>query len=84
MKIKYIADDGKEFETQQECVAHEAAQWSALISGAAKVDIELASTYAPSHRALATALEHAGRLCAEARRKAGDLKRKVPERKKAE
>jgi hypothetical protein len=75
VKIKYIAEDGKEFDDEKSCREHEATNWKLLIADANSTDLERALAYDESHRPLAAALEQAGRLCGEARREAGDLKR---------
>jgi hypothetical protein len=72
MKVQYIANDGKAFDTEADCRAHEDQAWRKLLLKLKPEDLEAA--LGRQNVPLADALEKAGRLCGEARRKAGLFK----------
>jgi hypothetical protein len=74
MKVQYIANDGKIFETEKACREHEEATWKKLFLRLKETDIDAA--LARENIPLAEAFERMGRLCGDARRDAGEFKRR--------
>ena len=71
--MKYLAFDGKVFESVEECAAHEAARPEARVVGLTADQV--AAALARTDVDLADAFEALGSKIARARRESGDLKR---------
>ena len=71
--MKFLAFDGKIFETVEECAAHEAARPEARVVGLTADQV--AAALARTDVDLADAFEALGSKIARARRESGDLKR---------
>jgi ABC-type taurine transport system substrate-binding protein len=71
--MKFLAFDGKVFETVEECAAHEAAKPEARVVGLTPEQV--AAALARTDIDLADAFEAIGSKIARARRESGDLKR---------
>jgi hypothetical protein len=71
--MKFLAFDGKIFETIEECAAHEAARPEARVVGLTADQV--AAALARTDVDLADAFEALGSKIARARRESGDLKR---------
>ena len=69
MKMKFIAHDGAQFDTAEECKAHELEVMKKLLLKMKPGDIEEALDQ--TNRKLSDALERIGDLCSHARRAAG-------------